>query len=375
MPKLDSALIIIPTVRKPEVISHYIHNAIKHNVKLDKFHFLILTEDFADRDSYRRELKENNVSGEVMDEKSRNRYLKENRLLKYKKLVPRRSHAETSFGLIYMQVEDSYEFGFMLDDDTRPVDSHNFFGEHLSNLRFTGEIESVASDKNWVNVLYQSFRKHGLYPRGFPYSKMGEKTIKNIVVIHNEGDVYLSQGLWTNVPDLDAIRILMDGDLNGQSKTRLTEKDFEKSFTIAKGNYTTVCSMNIAFREQLIPAFYQFPMDDNPYGIGRFDDIWSGIIAKKVMDSIGKFMISGYPLCEHNKAQRSTFKDLMSEAPGYESNENISDTVAGAEATTSDITELTSNIAVKMQTYGRTAFVKYCGKFLEQWCEMISSIG
>jgi len=35
--------------------------------------------------------------------------------------------------------------------------------------------------------------------------------------------------------------------------------------------------MNLAFRREVIPAFYQLPMDDNEWEVGRFDDIWSGV--------------------------------------------------------------------------------------------------
>lgn len=374
MSSAENSLIIVPTVRNPGVITDYVRNAESCGHDLNRFFFLILTEDFVDIDQYKAILKQCGVSGEIFNEKSRRQYLRDNGLSEFDSLIPRKSHAETSFGLLYMWIDDTYKYGFMIDDDTRPIPEFDFFSSHLSNLNYAGELECVSSDRNWVNVLYQSYSKRKLYPRGYPYSRMGERVKKTTVNVLKGTDVLLSQGLWTNVPDLDAIRILMDGDLNGQSKTRLDISDFKNSFTVEKGNFTTVCSMNVAFRREIIPAFYQFPMDDNPFKIGRFDDIWSGIIAKRVIDEINGYMITGYPLCEHNKAPRSTFRDIMSEAPGYESNELISETVAEAEPGEYDILEFTQVIAKKLESDGKTEFIKYCGKYLSNWCEMLHNI-
>ena len=162
----------------------------------------------------------------------------------------------------------------------------------------------------------------------------------------------------------------MDGDLNGQAKTRLSEKHFTGNFLAEKGNYQTVCSMNLGFRREIIPAFYQFPMDDNPFKIGRFDDIWSGLVVKAVVDQLGGYILNGYPLCQHNKAPRSTFKDVSAEAPGYESNEFFSETLSGISLEGMDVNQMSEKIAETMEREGRTEFIKYCGKYLRRWVEL-----
>lgn len=77
--------------------------------------------------------------------------------------------------------------------------------------------------------------------------------------------------------------------------------------------------MNLAFKREIIPAFYQLLMDYNPWRIGRFDDMWTGIFLKRGADALGKAFVTGYPLCQHNKAARSTFKDLNAEARPWSS--------------------------------------------------------
>ncbi len=177
-----------------------------------------------------------------------------------------------------------FERGVFIDDDTLPHDDADFFGTHMANLDYEGELESVRSDEQWVNVLYQNEDEHGLYPRGYPYAAMDETVATEATQVN---DVVASQGLWTNVPDLDAVRILMDGDLQGQAQTRTEKSDFTGDFVADPGQYLTVCSMNLAFEREVIPAFYQLPMDDNEWSVGRFDDIWSGVFLKRGRDVLG----------------------------------------------------------------------------------------
>jgi len=264
-------------------------------------------------------LDEEGLSGEVFDGARRQQWYRRHGVAEYEHLVPAASHAETSFGLLYMWAGD-FEYGVFIDDDTLPHEEYDFFGRHLANLAFEGEMTGVESDERWVNVLYQNADEHDLYPRGYPYAAMDE-TVETTPV--HVGDVVASQGLWTNVPDLDAVRILMDGDLQGQAKTRLDADDYGADFVAREGQYLTVCSMNLAFRREVIPAFYQLPMDDNPWDVGRFDDIWSGVFLKRACDVLGKQIYNGAPLCEHNKAPRSTFGDLNNEVPGLELNEHV----------------------------------------------------
>jgi hypothetical protein len=362
-------LVSIPSIRNPAVISEYARNAELHKFDLRDAFFLMITEDSADKASYKRELGAAGLDGEVMGAAEREAFMRENGIIEYLDLIPKRSHAETSFGLIYQWLNKKFEYGFFIDDDTSPIDHIDYFGSHLSNLNFSGEVDSVSSDKGWVNVLHQTFEEHRLYPRGYPYSKMNEKNSIGKANVP-EGKVLISQGLWTNVPDLDAIRILMDGDLNGQAKTRLAERHFRGNFVAEKGNFQTVCSMNLSFRREIIPAFYQFPMDDNPYKIGRFDDIWSGLVAKAVADRAGGYIMNGYPLCTHNKAARSTFKDVALESPGYESNEFFSETVGNAQPREGSAIEVSRGIAQELSIRGKTDFTRYCGEHLGRWVDL-----
>jgi len=385
--------VIVPTIREYDCMRAYFENARDHGFDLSRLHVVLVTEDFCDTDDMAAMLEAAGVSGEVFDGTRRAEWYEEQGIADYDHLVPAASHAETSFGLLYMWAHDRFDYGFFIDDDTLPHDDHDFFGRHMANLAFEGEIETVSSDEQWVNVLYRNADDHGLYPRGYPYSAMDE-TVETTTT--HVADVVASQGLWTNVPDLDAVRILMDGDLEGQARTRTSAADFGEDFVAARGNYLTVCSMNLAFRREIIPAFYQLPMDDNEWDVGRFDDIWSGVFLKRACDALGKRIYNGAPLCEHNKAPRSTFSDLHNEVAGLELNEHLweviddvdpagqrdgrtaeprDDVGGGARSYRGVFEAMGERLATgDFEEYTNGAFLNHVGETMLEWLDCLSAI-
>jgi len=365
--------VIVPTIREWECIEEYVTNARDHGFDTDRLEFVLVTEDFCDTDAMAAMLDDLGVSGEVYDGSRRTEWFESRGLTEYEHLIPEASHAQTSFGLLYMWDRD-FEYGVFIDDDTLPHEDVDFFGTHMANLHDDGEIEQVASDEEWVNVLYQS--DHDLYPRGYPYAAMDEEIETETTELSN---VVASQGLWTNVPDLDAVRILMDGDLQGQAQTRTTAEDYGEDFVAAPGQYLTVCSMNLAFRREVIPAFYQLPMDDNSWDVGRFDDIWSGLFLKRAADVLGGEIYNGDPLCEHNKAPRSTFSDLTNEVHGLELNEHvweIIDEVGGDADSYGGVFRAMAGALAEgdYEDWENGAFLNYCGEYMLDWLDCLAAI-
>ncbi|AGB30672.1 Alpha-1,4-glucan-protein synthase, UDP-forming [Natrinema pellirubrum DSM 15624] len=370
--------VIVPTIREYECMRSYFANARDHGFDLERLHVVLVTEDFCETEEMEAMLEDEGVSGEVFDGSRREEWYEAHDVAEYGHVVPAASHAETSFGLLYMWAHDEFDYGFFIDDDTLPHEDEDFFGTHMENLAFEGEIESVSSDEQWVNVLYQNAEEHGLYPRGYPYSAMDE-TVETGTTDIAGGEVVASQGLWTNVPDLDAVRILMDGDLEGQAQTRTSSEDFGEDFVAARNNYLTVCSMNLAFRREVIPAFYQLPMDENEWDVGRFDDIWSGVFLKRACDVLGKRIYNGAPLCEHNKAPRSTFDDLNNEVPGLELNEHlwrvIDETGSDADSYAAVFEAMARELADgDWDDYNNGAFFNHVGEYMLDWLDCLATL-
>jgi hypothetical protein len=120
--------------------------------------------------------------------------------------------------------------------------------------------------------------------------------------------IALSHGLWRENLDLDAIWGL------------ITEKPVG---LFTEGAPPTGClfpmsGMNIAFRREIAPLMY-FGLQGPDWGVDRFDDIWCGFLAKKVLDHCGYAVWSGSPSVRHVKAS-DPFVNIVKEAPGYKMN-------------------------------------------------------
>ncbi len=370
----DDVCVVVPTIRHPEACRDYVENARTHGFDCDRLTFVLVTEDHCDTAAMAAMLDDLGVSGEVFDGTRREQWFHDHGLNEYTDLIPARSHAQTSFGLLYLWASDA-EYGVFIDDDTRPQPGTDFFGRHLRNLNYDGPIEAVRSDERWVNVLHQAVDDHGLYPRGYPYGAMGERVGTETTRVD---DVVASQGLWTDVPDLDAVRILLDGDLNGQAQTRLSPDHYTGDFVAAPGHFLTVCSMNLAFRREVVPAFYQLPMDDNPWDVGRFDDIWSGVFLKRACDLLGKQIMNGEPLCVHEKAPRSTFSDLANEAPALELNEYLWRIIDDIDREVASFGEAYAAMAEAL-TDGEFdlvngGFLNYIGEHMRRWLDCLEAL-
>lgn len=211
-------------------------------------------------------------------------------------IIPRKVSAIRNYGF-WKAHQMAAEVIITLDDDCYPVPNHNLVKLHEYNL-------SLTAPERWMNTNPDA--RH-LYTRGMPYLNREEQP------------VMLSHGVWINVLDHDG-------------PTHLQHLSFRSEFAehylqlIPRGAYFPMCSMNVAFRAEITPLLY-FPLmgedtDGNKWGYDRFDDIWAGVFAKKIMDYLGYSAINGAPLVEHRKAS-DPFKNLQKEATGIEKNELI----------------------------------------------------
>lgn len=203
-------------------------------------------------------------------------------------IISRRDSAIRSYGF-WKAFEQGAHYIFTLDDDCWPIDDQDFadfIDGHLKNFKNTS---------NWCESI------PGYRTRGLPYFNMGEMT-----------SVVFSMGLWEGVPDLDAVHMLSGN---------MEQPCLPETRVMPLGQYFPFCGMNFAFKREVTPLAY-FPLmgQDSPYG--RFDDIWFGIIAKKICDHLGLAITVGRPYIYHSKAS-DPFNNLIKEAPGIKFNEQF----------------------------------------------------
>ncbi len=183
-----------------------------------------------------------------------------------------------------------------LDDDCYPVED-GFIERHIRNL-------NLKSPDRWVNTYPHP---DYVFTRGIPYS------------IRDKYRSVISHGLWTNKIDLDGQTEINFPSLHLPSYPPLFQ-------FIPKGVYFPMCSMNLAFTRDVVPLMY-FPLmglDKNgiSWGYDRFDDIWAGIFAKKIIDHLGLSAVNGSPFIEHRKAS-DVRSNILKEKNGMKVNESL----------------------------------------------------
>jgi hypothetical protein len=156
-----------------------------------------------------------------------------------------------------------------------------------------------------------------IYPRGFPFSKRWKDTTKYTV---ESGRIVLNMGLWTGVPDADAITHLY------QPVTSLGLKsDEDDQIMLGTGVFCPINTQNTAFHRSVLPCYYYMRMGLRVGGLvlDRYGDIWSGYFAKKVIDWMGDRVSVGRPLTHHRRNLHDLFKDLQVELMGMILTEKI----------------------------------------------------
>lgn len=184
-----------------------------------------------------------------------------------------------------------------LDDDCYPI-SRGFIKQHLDNL-------SVKAPFKW-----QPSFPHPQYnfSRGFPYQ------------IRDKYSVVMSHGLWSGALDLDGITEKRLGRPN------LISYNLPLRQFISPGQFFPMCVMNLAFKKEIIPLMFMPLMGESikgkKWGYDRFDDIWAGVIVKKILDHLDLAVISGSPFVEHRK-KTSIDCCLKREKAGLKMNEKF----------------------------------------------------
>lgn len=204
-------------------------------------------------------------------------------------IIPRFNASVRSFGYWKAWLEKP-DMIVTIDDDCYPSPNGNGAG--------SGFLEGHARNLQGKATLGWE-RTADFHTRGFPYG------------IRDSAPVVVSHGLWLGIPDLDAPTQLVTPNVRVEGSPGVK--------VISRGTYFPMSGMNLAFSPVVAPALYFLLMGrDWPYD--RFDDIWAGVLVKKICDHLGFAMCSGEPTVEHRRAS-NVFKNLQKEAAGIEANE------------------------------------------------------
>lgn len=206
-------------------------------------------------------------------------------------IIPRGSGACRSFPM-YLAWKAGCDFVVTMDDDCYPegADGATFLTRHVAAFTQDRWFRTIGGDE----------------PRGIPYTRLGSLP------------VMVNHGLWTHVPDLDG-------------PTALVRHRDPRPVCLPRGHNVVppgmafpLCAMNVCYRREVIPAAYNLLMGVGAYGFDRFDDIWSGLLLKRILDHAGWYVTSGDPVVRHSKAS-NPFANLRKEAGAMEVHEHLWD--------------------------------------------------
>jgi Reversibly glycosylated polypeptide len=212
--------------------------------------------------------------------------------------IPRGNGACRDFGFyVAWRDSDPSEVIVALDDDCR-VDLSDFATRAAESLCVAMRPMARGNGMHFNILDLYAGGPDDLYPRGFPYScRPGYQRFRFDEI--SEVAPVFHLGLWKGVFDVNAIDKLTGPPFVHEEATLQHE-----SVTVPSGQLVSVCSMNMIFRREVIPAVYQLPMQVEVmpgWVIDRYGDIWGGFVLKKVLDHLGEAMTVGAPMIRHLK--------------------------------------------------------------------------
>lgn len=208
-------------------------------------------------------------------------------------IIPRGDSAIKSFGF-YMAMQQGADAVLSLDDDV--VAQHpKFVEQHEQFLSF----EIVSNTHGIINTV----RKQGtanVPQKGLPKNYEKKK------------QVVMSFGLQYGYLDLPATYIRDSGRVSCNGP-QASEEDIQDN------QYASISGSNVAIRVEALPAYYQLLMGKE-WGLGKYGDVWSGLIFQKICHHLGKGILMGHPMVFH-KGYGDNDAAIEMEAGGYDLNE------------------------------------------------------
>lgn len=193
---------------------------------------------------------------------------------------------------------------YTMDDDIAP-DDFGFFAGVRARLGRRDAYTGVTHG-NWMNP--GNWARPGWYAaRGFPWQLRRD----TIGMIHGMATVTVGafHCLHLGDPDTDAVDNIVNAPEVEHYRLPFgaTEVVVNPAVTFAPLNTGAT-----AYRREVAPLLFVIP------GIGRYDDIWAGYIAERVMGAQGWWLGYGAPFTRHTRNAHNLMTDLKAEMFGME---------------------------------------------------------
>ncbi len=293
--------ITITTINKPTVIESYLKNILNYGHQ--DVEIIIVGDkktpsgvgDYCAKIS-----RESLITVKYLDVDFQKNYLK--KFPDLEKYLPYNSFSRRNIGDLFAY-EEGYDVIIRVDDDNYPTEDdfiriHGIVGKNIKTT-------VLKSENGWYNVCEELIDEENIpfYPRGFPYSKRWLSDQNSTV--QRKVKVVLNAGLWLGDPDVDAITRLCK-PINAIKY----KKTFGDTFALENGTWCPINTQNTSYSRDIIPASFV------PPNVGRYDDIWSGYLLRKITDHFDHYVTYGSPLLFQKRNVHNLWNDLENEING-----------------------------------------------------------
>jgi hypothetical protein len=213
-------------------------------------------------------------------------------------------------------IRQGADFIISTDDDNHPL-TDEWYSQFEQVMSGPVTAQLVTSDNGWFNLGDMANQRHT--SRGFPYSKRNDKAR------YEFSEMTARAGIASGF-------VLGDPDINATERLEIGPKVKGYNSRIAKTNllvdtaqtWTAINTQNTAYHKDLFPLAFVLPM------IGRYDDIWAGYIAERVMEVTEYSVYFGEPPVIQSRNPHSIWKDLRDELMGMEYTDAFCDCLKNA---------------------------------------------
>lgn len=200
-----------------------------------------------------------------------------------------------------------------IDDDNLPME-YMYFEHHRNALVCPFDGLQATSTTGWLDSGQLLVPKAP--QRGVPYPRIAEPVFESVV----GAQVGVCAGMCLGDPDIGAVERITNGPIvHGISEV------LRHGFVVDPRTATTVFnSQNTAFRRELVPTMMMLT------AVGRYDDIFAGLVCQRVMADLGLCVRHGKPAIWQQRNPHDLNNDLVAEIEGMRLIERFHARLAGA---------------------------------------------
>lgn len=215
--------------------------------------------------------------------------------------IPFNSIGRRNLGYLYCLAKQYTKDDVIITiDDDNLLKQEDFIGHH-SIKAAKGEVLK-AREPAWHNALKKFYRERVFF-RGFSPWHRDDNDDKRVKITKGTKKIAINQGLWEENPDVDALDRLIG--LRGDYLVRR-----KRSIILAENVICPCDTQNTSYLNGFgLTAFLC------PY-VGRYDDIFSSLITKRIADHFNFGVSYGAPVVRQKRNVHDNFNDFLLEIHG-----------------------------------------------------------